>query len=163
MMIIRKAYLKDVPTIVNLWKEFMTDHDKIVIKENPQLKSYLGRKKTAADNYKKFVQKHIKSKNGTAYIAEVDGVVAGFTLLFVKDEIPIFKVEKIGFGSDLYVKKEFRGLNVSSKLMAQAIKWFKKKRIKCVSLTLYKNNKIAHSIYKKWGFFDYKIEMRRKI
>lgn len=163
MVLIREATTKDIPAIVDMWEEFMQNHDETLIKENTQLKFYLSKNKNAAQNYKKFVQKHIKSKNGIVYMAEVNGKIAGFTLMFIKDEIPIFKIKKIGFGSDLYVKKEFRRMNISSKLTAQAIKWLKKKEIKCVSLTLYNDNKLAHSIYKKWGFFDYKIEMRKLI
>ena len=163
MILISKATAKDIPFIVEIWEEFMQEHDEILVKENPKLESYLTKNKDAPKNYKKFVQKHIKSKNGVVYMAEVDGTTVGYTLMFVKDEIPIFKIKKIGFGSDLYVKKGFRGMNVSSKLSAQSIKWLKKKGIKCVSLTLYNDNKLAHSIYKKWGFFDYKIEMRKLI
>ena len=163
MVLMRAATARDIPAIVTIWEEFMKDHDAMLIKENPILKPYLYKNKNASNNYKKFVQKHIKSKNGIVYIAEIDGKIAGYTLIFIKDEIPIFKIKKTGFGSDLFVKKEFRGRNISSKLSSIAIKWLKGKAIKCLSLTLYSDNKLAHSIYKKWGFIDYKIEMRKFI
>lgn len=162
-MIIRKANLKDVPTIVKLWKEFMKDHDKIVIKENPKLKPHLVKKKDAADIFRKMIQKNIRSKNGVVHIAEVDGKSAAYSLIFIKDNIPVYKLEKIGYMSDMFVRKEFRGLRISSKFKDEAIKWFKKKRINYISLKVYPENKHAHSIYKNWDFFDYQIDMRRKI
>ena len=162
-MIIKKATIKDVPSIIKLWKEFRKNHNKIVIKKNPKFKPYLIKRSNAAENFKKFVQKNIRSKNSVVYIAEVNGKLVGYSLIYIKDNIPIFKLEKIGYISDLFVKKEFRNQGISSKFKEEAITWFKKKGIKHISLAVYKNNKFAHSIYKKWGFFDYYIEMRRKV
>jgi len=163
MIAIRKANLNDVKVIVNLWQEFMKNHDKIVTKENSKLKTYVARKETAAENYREFVSGHISSENGAVFLAEVGGVAAGFTLAYIKDEIPVFKIEKIGYVSDLFVKEEFRGIKVSSKLMKSLIKWFKEKGMKHISLGIYSDNKLAHSIYEKWGFFDYRMEMRKEI
>ena len=84
-------------------------------------------------------------------------------MVFIKDNIPIFELKELGYFSDLYVKKQFRKLGISSKLRDEAIKWFKKKKMKYISIALYPDNKFAHSVYKKWGFMDYHIEMRREI
>ncbi|PIN76839.1 hypothetical protein COV17_00755 [Candidatus Woesearchaeota archaeon CG10_big_fil_rev_8_21_14_0_10_36_11] len=163
MVLIRKASLNNFSIIISLWKEFMKNHDEIVIKKNKTLKDYIARKKAAQNNYKKFVEEHIKSGIGVVYIAEINDSPVGFTLTYIKDEIPIFKIEKIGYVSDLFVKEEFRGMGISSKLMEKSIQWLTKKNIRHVSLGLYSDNEIAHTIYKKWDFFDYKIEMRKKI
>ncbi len=163
MLEIREASLKDVPEIVRLWTEFMGHHDKLVLKENKKLKSFLVKRKNAADKYKEFLQEHFKLKKGTVFLAEVDDTIVGFTLVIVKDEIPIFEIKKIGYVSDLFVKEKFRKLGISSKLRDEAITWFKKKGLKHMSIGLYNDNKFARSVYKRWGFFDYKIEMRRQI
>lgn len=42
---VRKAKLKDIPEVIKLWKEFMTDHDKIVLARNKKLKPYLEKRK----------------------------------------------------------------------------------------------------------------------
>jgi len=163
MLIIRKAKLKDVSVIVKLWKDFMKYHDDIIIKENPEIKPHLIKKKNAVNVFKKFIQKNIRSKNAVVFIAEVNGKHAGYSLNFIKDNNPIFKLEKIGHVSDLFVKKEFRGMKISSKFKNEAKKWFKKKGIKHMEIVVYKDNKYAHSIYERWGFFDHKIEMRKNI
>ena len=154
---------KDVYAIVNLWTEFMEDHDNIVLKINKKLMPYTLRKKSGTKNFSEFVNKCIKSKNMEIYIAKVDDVSVGYSLIYIKDEIPIFKVKKLGYISDLFVKKEFRKKKISSKLMAVSMAWFRKKGLKHTSIILYADNPYAHTVYKKWGFFDYKIEMRRNL
>ncbi len=162
-MIIRKANLKDVPTIVNLWKEFMKYHDEILIKKNKKVKPHLVKKKNAANIFRKFVRKNILSKNSIIFVAEIEGKLVGYSLNYIKDNIPIFNVGRIGYICDLFVKKEFRRMRISTKLKNESIKWFKKKGIKYASITVHNYNELAHSIYKKWGFFDFHIEMRKKI
>ncbi len=163
MVLVRKANIKDIPLVVGIWKEFMREHDKIVLKKNQKLRTYTPKKKNAAHKYKAFITKQLKGGKGAIFIAEIDGKVAGFTLIIIKDEIPIFKIEKIGHISDLFVKKEHRGKGLGSKLIDESIKWFKKNKLKHVSVLLYADNEHAHLVYKKKGFFDYKIEMRRSI
>ena len=162
MIIIRKAGLKDIPIIVKLWKEFLKYHDELLMKRNPKLNPYLVKKKTATNSFRKFIKRNIRSKNAVLYIAEVGEKPAGYCLVYIKNNIPIFKLEKIGHISDLFVKQEYRKQGISSKFKNEAIKWLKKKRIKHISLQVYKDNDFAHSIYGKWGFDDYHIEMRRK-
>lgn len=161
-MKIREARLRDIPVIMKLWKEFMTYHDDMV-KKDPRLKDQLLIRKNAADNFKGFLKKNIKSKDAMVYIAEVGREPAGYSLIYIKKNIPIYKLDKTGYLSDLFVRKRFRGLGLSSKFNNTAIKWFKKKGIKYLSIHVYSYNDKARFIYKKWGFFDFHVEMRRKI
>src|SRR3989338_2061871 len=101
--IIRKANIRDIPTILILWKEFMNEHDKIVLNKNPKLKPYLMRKNNATGIMKNFVQKNINAKNSVVYIAEVNSKPAGYCLALIKDNIAIFNLSKIGYISDLFV------------------------------------------------------------
>ena len=54
-MEIRKATLKDVDKIVELWNQFQDDHDEIVISKSPELKEYVKRKSDAKESYKKHI------------------------------------------------------------------------------------------------------------
>lgn len=163
MVTIRKATLKDVPTVVKLWKEFMAEHDKIVVTKNARLSEYMLRKKTAPEKFRKYIFEHLQNKTGQISLAEIEGKVAGYNFALIKTEIPVFKLKKLGLIADLFVKKSFRGLGISSRLVDSSIRWLKKRKIKVISITLYPDNEHAHNIYKKWDFFDYKIEMRKKI
>ena len=162
-MIIRKAKLTDINAIVNLWEEFMKDHDKIILKINPKVKIYIDRKSSAKLCFKKFAVKQIKSKNGLLLIAEVDKKPAGYCLSLIKTDIPIYKINKLGYISDLFVKKQFRGMNISSKFKDLSFEWFKKRKIKQASIVVYYWNKQSLGIYKKWGFFERQLELRKKL
>lgn len=162
-MIIKKANSEDIPKIVDLWLEFMKEHDKIIINENSLLKEYEIKDENMGDSYSEFLKTHIESEEGVVFTAEENGEIIGYALIFIKDEIPIYKNKKIGIISDLYVKKDFRNHGISSKLKDKSIGWFKEKGIKFISAPLYPDNKFTHSLTKKWGFIDYKVEMRKKI
>lgn len=162
-MLVRKARLKDIPIILKMWKEFIKDHDCILIKKNPKLESHLTKTKNAKNKFRYFIQKNIRSRNGVVFIAEVEEKPVGYSLNYIKKNIPIFKLEKIGHMSDLFVKKEYRGMKISSKFKEEAMRWFKEKGVKYISIKVFQDNKHAHSIYDKWRFFDYKMEMRKNI
>lgn len=162
-MRIRKAVLKDVQAIVDLSDDFMRDHSKIVLKRNRRLKPHITLRKDANALFRKHVVKQIRSKNGGVFVVDDNGKLNGYMMFFIKKNIPLFKLVRFGYISDLYLKKGARGIRLSSRLKDIAIKWFRKKGIKYISLSVYPDNRLAHSIYRKWGFFDHHIEMRRKI
>ncbi|MBN2422992.1 GNAT family N-acetyltransferase [Candidatus Woesearchaeota archaeon] len=162
-MQIREAELKDVPAIVEIWKEFLKDHDSIILENNEKLKPHIIRRNNAPELYKDFITKHINSEEGAIFLAEKENIILGYTLVYIKENIPVFEIEKTGYFSDLYVKKEYRRQGISTKLKEKALEWFKKKGMEYASIALYPDNPLAHSIYKKWGFFDYHVEMRKRI
>ena len=159
---IRKATLKDVPVIVRMWKEFMGYH-KDMVKRNPKIKPYLTEKKNSSHFFTKYLKSDFKSSNSVVFIAEVEGRPVGYSINLIRKNPLVYEVEKLGYVSDLFVKKEFRGMKISSMFRDESIKWFRKKGIKHMSVEVIGGNTYAHSIYKKWGFFDYKVEMRKKI
>ena len=166
-MTVRKAHLNDASIIVEFWKEFMNEHDEIVLKENPKiipyLRKYLRRKENAADMFKEFIEENIRSRDALVLIAEVEEEPVGYCLAKIQSTIPILIVDKIGSIYDLFVRKEFRGMGLSSQLMNETIKWLEKKSIKHVTLNVSVDNKQARKVYQKWGFMDFQISMRRAI
>jgi len=80
-----------------------------------------------------------------------NGKLKGYMMIFIKKNIPLFKLIRFGYISDLYLKKEARGMGLSSQLKDIAIKWFRKKGIRYISIAVYPGNNVAHSIYKRWG------------
>ncbi|MEK6864180.1 MAG: GNAT family N-acetyltransferase [Nanoarchaeota archaeon] len=161
MITIRKASVKDVPLIFELWNLLEKEHNAMILQKTPELKLLLAKKKNMAEIYKKNAKKVITSKKEIIYIAEKDGKPAGYIELTIDKRG--YSVINVGVICDIFVKKEFRKLGVSSKLKQEAIKWFKSKRIKCVGLNVYMHNKQAYSVYKRWGFSDTDIRMMKKI
>ena len=162
-MIIKKANQNNIKEIVQLWLDFMNEHDQIVLKNDPRLKAFEAKRKDMGEKYEVFIKSYIGSKNGVVFLAIEKHNIVGYTLVFIKEEIPIYKCEYVGYISDLYVKDGSRSQGLSTKLKNQAIAWLKGKKMTCAAVPLYPANTVAHSIYEKWGFFDYKVEMRMKI
>jgi GNAT superfamily N-acetyltransferase len=162
-MKIRKARLKDVPGIVELWSEFMKEHADIVRRVNPKLRPYTIRRKDAKEEFGSFARKNIRSRNGGVVVAEEDGGLVGYALFFIKKGPSVYTEKVFGYISDLFVKKGFREKRISSLFRDEALKFFRKKGIKHSSLVVSPTNSHARNVYKKWGFHEYHIEMRRRI
>ena len=160
----RKARLKDVPAIVVMWKKFMKEHEGIVSKSNRELKQHYAMKKNAASLFSRHLERCVMSKNAVAFVAEADGKVVGYCLgLLKKNIIPLFAIKNLGYITDIFVMKEHRKSGVSTLLKEELMKWFREKGIRYATMMVNPANKTAYAIYKKWGFRDYHLEMRKKI
>ena len=154
---IRKAVLRDVSEIVKLGEELWSYHDK----RFKVCQIFNKRKKSAGKLLSNFVKKQIKSRNGLVLVAEDEKIFA-YCICFIKKNSPIFAIEKVGYISDLFVEDKYRGKKISSGFNRQAAKWFKGK-VKIIEIAAYPPNKRAVSIYRKWGFKDYHLALRKKI
>lgn len=162
-MRIRKVVLKDIPSIIDLSDDFMRDHSRIVLKGNRKFKPHIALKKNANALFRKHVAKQIRSKDGDIFVVDDNGALKGYMMIFIKKNISLFKLRRFSYISDLYLRKGVRGRRLSSMLKDAAIRWSRKRGVKYISLAVFPQNKLAHSVYKRWGFFDFHIEMRRKI
>lgn len=157
-MRIRNAVIKDVPMIVDLWKELFLYHKKLP--KSNKIKIHQELKSGAEDIFAQWVRKNIRSKNSAVLVAETNKKIVGYCLIYTKLNIPVFKIGELGHISDLYIKKDYRDIGIGSKFQIEAFKWFRKKGIKHVSLLVDAKNNGAHKFYKNHGFSDLYIEMR---
>jgi len=158
---VTNATVEDIPAIVDLWKELFQYHKKL-----PGHKAVEIHQKTVsgADKlFAKWVRKNIKSASGAVFVAKDGGHVVGYCLTNIKQNIPVFKIKRLGFLSDLYVKKSHRKMGFGKALQEQALRWFRKKGVRHITLLVDAKNTNAVLAYKKWGFEDLYIEMRKKI
>ena len=162
MLTVRKARPSDLPAVVSLWKE-LSKHHAVFARDNRILRPHLSRRPDAAQNFARWARSYIGSKNGVVHLAEIGATPAGYSLIFIKRNPPVSKIAKIGYVSDLLVKMEFRGRGVSSALKNEAMKWFRQKGVKYVSLNVLADNRVPQSIYRKWGFFPFVLEMRKNL
>lgn len=162
-MKIRKAGLKDLPQLFGLWKEFQVTHDASVVKASPKIRPHLAQLKNAGGIWKKYAKKNFSSGKAAFFVAEEKGKLVAYSLLVIEKNIPLYKVKEFGYMSDLFVKPKFRGKGISSLLHKAALKWFKSKKIRYIEIRVHATNKKAHKIYKKWGFTDFQIRLRKTI
>lgn len=96
------------------------------------------------------IRKAITSSEGELLVAEVDGQIVGFVnQVFFEDPL------HAGLNSlvtDLFVKKEFRGLGIGSELTKRALLSAKAKKVKEVHVAMREDNHEAMRFYEKHGF-----------
>lgn len=163
MVSIRSAGFSDMEILVDLWANYRKDYEEILFKENPKLKKYLVKKENCADAFRNEIKGLLKAEKAHIWIAEDGKKPVGFSLVYIKKNYPIYTPEEIGQIDIIFVQSSYRGKNISSKLRNEALKWFKSKEIRQVSLDVYKENKYAYSVYKRWGFVDACVNMRKNI
>ena len=163
MIVIRKARLKDIDTLITLENELYDNQVEYLRKLKSKNLDDFFLKNNSNTFLKKFILKTIRSKNGLVLIAEVDKKISGYLIIIIKKNIPIFQLEKLAEITDLYIKEEFRGKGISNKLRDEVLKWCKIKKISSITLDLLPKNIHAKSIYEKWGFNEFLIEMRMRI
>ena len=139
---IRRATLKDLSQIGNLYREYQKEQEKLadVDKKRWQLSE-----KTII----KFIKNYISDKNKTISILTNDDTIIGFIFGHFEKE------KNNGTIDEIYIIPKMRGRGFSSKLKDEFIKWFKeKKQNKKATISLYTmpKNIIAQKAYKKWGF-----------
>src|SRR5277367_3861006 len=100
MRVIRKARRSDLKTIVSLWKELAAHHSSFG-PGNKELAPHLARRPGAAKNFASWARKHIGSRNGAVFLAEIDAKPAGYCLIFIRQGVSIARVNKFGYISDL--------------------------------------------------------------
>jgi len=160
---IRKAKLKDLDMMVGLWNTFMKLHNDIVIKNNNKIRVHVLMKKNADDMFYKWTKSNIRSKDALVLIAEYDGVPIGYSMAYIKNNVRIYKIDKTGYLSDMYIKKKYQGKGISSMLKDKTFAWMRKNNIAYASVQVYDDNLHAYNVYKNWGFFEFITEMRKKL
>ena len=70
--------------------------------------------------------------------------------------------KSIGWLSDIFITKSYRGKGVADKIWDEIMQWFKLKKVSFLKLDVLCNNEHAIKVYKKWGFKPYTMVMSRK-
>jgi ribosomal protein S18 acetylase RimI-like enzyme len=158
---IRKARVKDVVEIVNIWHHFMDEHREMgrEWKEDriPEIKDNVD------ELLHDYFSRSVRSKNSYLLVLEDEGKVQGFMLSMIHKNIPIFKKHPVGLISSLHVEKQLRGKGFSSEMFERTMKWFDEKGVSQISIRVMSCNEHAYGIYRKWGFKDIHVEMRLDI
>lgn len=63
----------------------------------------------------------------------------------------------------LYVLEKYRNKGIGSKLLNEAIIRCKKYNVKYIDINVMNNNEVAKKIYKKMGFNEFEIKLRKNI
>ncbi|MDD5339792.1 MAG: GNAT family N-acetyltransferase [Candidatus ainarchaeum sp.] len=158
---IRRAKPGDMDALAALWNGLMLHHVKLYGRDK-RAENHEFRK-DAESIWRKWALKNIRSQNGLVLIAEDGGRPVGYSLSLIKPNIPVFRIRKLGHMSDLYIRPGYRGKGIGTRFRDAAFRWFRKKGIRHASIAVHALNPASWKIYRKWGFSDYHMEMRRRL
>ncbi len=157
-MQIRKATLADVDELVKLQDGLVKFHEKLrgsyAWEQTTQ-----GRKKV----WRKWAEKVIRSPKMTIMVAVEDGKIVGYMLGAFTKRPPIFKVNKSGVISDVFVAEKYRKKGTGRAIVKEMLKWFKSQGVDYVETSADTRNPLAKKAWHSYGFKDFRIRMMRKI
>ena len=144
ILLAKNSHIQD---IVLLWKDFMDFHKAI----DP----HYSRNKDALNKFEKFIKRWMKSKDGRVIVALDGQYVVGFALAMIFSYPPVIKQKLHGYIDTVAVKKGFRRKGVGEKMVSDLFKWFKKRGMDRIELSVITKNKSGRTFWKKLGFADY--------
>lgn len=88
---------------------------------------------------------------------------AGYVTGSFHQEAPLFIQNRFGYIADLWVEPDYRRHQIGQQLLDAAFDWFKTQNIDRVQLEVDVNNAGGLNFWRKMGFEDFEIVMRRNI
>lgn len=152
-MIIRKAKLNDSSEIAQMYNELREHELALLPKHMKNIQLNWERKKTSKD-----IAGIISSKKACIFVAESDSKLVGFANGSISRGIKNLEGE-----IDLYVRKSGRGVGVGTKLILAVKTWFKTKKCKSMSISVYSANPRAKKLYEKLGFTELICMLKQKL
>jgi ribosomal protein S18 acetylase RimI-like enzyme len=146
-IIIRRADAKDVPSIVELWKELMDFH-----KERDR---FFSRSATGHKAFADFITGHILSDTSCVLVAEVNKGIIGYCFAVISKYPPVLEIQEYGLVQDLGVTEKYQRRGIGKRLLKETQSWFFEKGVHRIEARVAKSNKLATDFWAKMGFTPY--------
>jgi ribosomal protein S18 acetylase RimI-like enzyme len=132
-----------------------------LLTERSERRSGISRDALKKNAMKSIERYHRNAKKPeAAFIAEADGVSAGF--VWVTTEINFSDEDICGWVLEIYVLPEFRRRGIAAKLLNRAEEWTKEQNAHSLWLNAGGNNDAAISLYKSSGFDIETVHMSKR-
>ncbi len=117
--------------------------------------------KEVKKGFKNYLRELMRKRNAKIYVAEVEGKIVGYAIGRITSH-PALR-GRIGKITDIFVLENYRRIGIGNALVKELLKWFKKKNVKNIILSVATANKTGLKFWKKQGFKEFLITMRKKI
>ena len=108
---------------------------------------------------KDYFKNVINNKDNILLCYEEDEIIKGYIYLKL-----VNNDNKKGYLIDgLYVDNEYRNNGIATKLIENALNVIKETNVAVVDINVMANNSVAISLYKRFGFNEFKISLRKNI
>ena len=144
---IRRAKSRDMAFIVELWKQLSEEHARL--DERYALRS------EAEIVWARWAGQRLRDEASIVLVAESGSECVGYLLGHTDEAQPIFEQRSYATIRDLFVAPEFRRKGTGSKLLAEALAFFKSREAGHIRLNVLVKDKAARAFYEKHGFGDF--------
>ncbi len=146
-VIIRKAVVEDVSSIVELWKELMDFH-----KERDRI---FSRSTTGHERFADYLKGHISKENSSLFVAEADKDIVGYCLVFIEKYPPVIELQEYCLVQDIAITEKYRRRGIGRRFLKEAQRWYSDKGIHRVEARVSTYNKAAREFWSEMGFKPY--------
>ena len=147
-MKIRRATIEDLGEIQKLnsllFKKEYNEYDKLL-----NLDWTLGEKGTS------YFKNILTNENKCAFVAEAEGNIIGYLAGQISKIKPYRNAPITAELDNTFVLKEYRNLDIGTKLYKEFVKWCEEKKVKIIRVQAFAPNTKAINFYHKNGFKDY--------
>ncbi|AZR72637.1 hypothetical protein BBF96_04075 [Anoxybacter fermentans] len=153
MVQIREANEEDLDAILTLWEEF-TQYLQKVEPDFFQLKT------NAREIYQKRLKEQINLSNNLVIVVEDEGKLVGYHIASIRYPGEVFIQEPYGHISDLYLKADYRGIEIGRRLVQYTKKWLKERGISHLNVKTFTDNPGGVVFWEKNGFEKYEVTFK---
>lgn len=154
-MQIRKAKIGDVPKIAEMAVDFNRYLDSI--------DQYYPLSKDIKRLSLDYFRKNIYSSRSLLLVAVEGEKIFGFALAKIQKTPLMWGKRPYGEITHMYLEKKYQRMGMTDEFLSHIYKWLREKKIKEVELTVLEKNKQARKAWKKYGFREYYLRLRKKI
>jgi ribosomal protein S18 acetylase RimI-like enzyme len=154
-MEIRPANLEDVAKVVPMVRKIADMHERL----DP---AKYGFRSDAGEMYRGWLASKINDPRSVFLVADAGGIpstLAGFLIGTVEREIPIYRLEEMGFIHDIWVESDYRNEGIGRQLVTLAVERFKEIGVHQVRCDTAWANEAARGLFKSCGFRPSIVEM----
>ena len=148
----RPATPEDVTAVVPMVRKIAAMHEKL----DPAKYTF---RSDPGEMYRDWLRSRATDPQSVFLVADSGTKLAGFLIGTVQDEIPIYRVEQIGFIHDLWVEENYRHEGIGRQLVTMAIEKFRDTGVKQIRCDTAWANEIARELFKTCGFRPSTVEM----
>ena len=143
---IRYANIEDINQILKLWKELMDFHQ--------PMDKYFEMNPEAMDHFKPHLEKCITSDEKIVLVAldTQTYTIVGYLIGEINLYPPVYKIKLRGSIGSIVVTEKYRNMNIGTKLVEHAKKWYNNQGIVRIHAHIAKSNSISLSFWKNMGF-----------
>ncbi|HQW83057.1 MAG TPA: GNAT family N-acetyltransferase [Ferruginibacter sp.] len=148
-LLIRQAYMNDLPTLVEFEQGVITSERPF----DPTLQKGL------IHYYD--IENMIQATDVELLVAEINNEIVGCGYARIENAKPYLHHARYAYLGFMYVKPQWRGRAINKKILDALTNWALLKNIIELRLDVYQSNVAAIKAYEKAGFIKHMIEMRK--